>query len=146
VIHHLSLPASETRHVAEVLVELLDGTLTRFGPNEDSWIAWAGDVHGTAVEIYPSGTELFPAEDDGQARFRRSPSASRFTSTHATLSVTRSVEEVLRLADREGWRAVRMSRGPHEVIEFWLENAVMLEIMTPEMTRDYLASVPRQEH
>jgi hypothetical protein len=143
VIHHLSLPASDTQHVAEVLVELLDGTLTRFGPNEDSWIAWAGDEQGTAVEIYPRGTEMFPADDEGQARFRRAPNASPFTATHATLSVERPVEEVLRLAEREGWRAVRMSRGPHEVIEFWLENAVMLEVMTPEMTRDYLASVPR---
>jgi hypothetical protein len=32
-----------------------------------------------------------------------------------------------------------------DVIELWIENAVMLEIMTPEMSRDYLVARPRRE-
>ena len=140
----MSLPATDTRHVAEVLVEVLDGVLTGFGPYGDSWIAWAGDEHGTAIEVYPVGTELHPPTGPGQAAFHHNPDAMPFVATHATLSVERSTQEIHAIADREGWRAVRLSRGPHEVIELWLENAVMLELMTPEMTADYLAARPHR--
>lgn len=37
-----------------------------------------------------------------------------------------------------------LSRGPHDVVEFWIENAVMLELMTPDMTAAYLASTPHR--
>ena len=144
MIHHISIPASDPRHVADVIVELFDGTLTRFGPHQGSWIAWAGDDVGAAIEVYPTGTELFPADGPGQAQFRQDPDASGFTATHATVSVGRTTEEIFDLAAREQWRAERLSRGPHDVIEFWIENRVMLELMTPEMTADYLASTPRR--
>jgi hypothetical protein len=142
VIHHISIPACDTRHVAEVLVGLFDGVLTEFGPYPNSWIAWAGDDYGTAIEVYPVGTEMFPPEGDGHAQFRHNPVATRFVATHATISVDRSVEEIQATAAREGWRAARLSRGPHEVVELWIENAVMLEMMTPQMTADYLAARP----
>lgn len=144
MIHHLSIPATDPRHVAEVLVELFDGTLTGFGPYRDSYIAWATDEYGTAIEVYPAGTEMYPPDGAGQARFRHSSSATPFVATHATVSIDRTATELHAIADREGWRAVRLSRGPHDVIEFWIENAVMLELMTREMTHDYLAARPRR--
>ncbi len=144
MIHHMSIPARDTRHVAEVLVELLDGVLTGFGPYPDSWIAWAADDVGAAIEVYPVGTELYPPDGPGQAQFRHDEQASGFTATHATISVQRSADEILAVGRREGWRAVRLSRGPHDVIELWIENRVMLELMTPEMTADYLAAAPRR--
>ncbi len=144
MIHHLSVPATDTRHVAEVLVELFDGELTGFGPYPDSYIAWACDEVGAAIEVYPVGTEMVPPDGPGQAQFRHDPDASGHTATHATVSVERSEEEIIALGEREGWRSVRLSRGPHDVIELWLENRVMLELMTPEMTADYLAAAPKR--
>lgn len=138
MIHHLSIPARHPRHVAEVLVELFDGTLTGFGPWHDSWIAWAGDAHGTAIEVYPRGTEMLPDPGPGQARFRPTTPASPYIATHAAVSVARSRDEILALAHREGWRALELSRGPNRVIEFWVENAVLLELMTPQMAADYM--------
>lgn len=144
MIHHLSIPATDTQHVADVLVELLDGTLTPFGPYPNSWIAWVGDDHGAAIEVYPVGTELYPdPRGTGQAHFRHNPDATPFTATHATVSVDRTVEEVLAIAARESWTAIPLSRGPFDVIELWVENAVMLEVMTPEMVDAYLAAAPR---
>lgn len=142
MIHHISIPATDTRRVAEVLVELFDGVLTGFGPYRDSFIAWVGDEYGTAIEVYPVGTELVAPDGPGQAQFRHNPSASVHVATHATVSVSRSVDEIVALGRREGWRAVVLSRGPHEVVELWIENAVMLELMTPEMTAAYLAARP----
>jgi hypothetical protein len=143
VIHHLSIPATNTRHVADVLVELFGGMLTGFGPYRDSWIAWVGDEHGTAIEVYPVGTEMYPPNGHGQAQFRHNPATTAFAATHATVSVNRTEADVLALAKREGWRAVRLPRGPFDVIEFWIENAIMLELMTPDMAAAYSASTPR---
>lgn len=137
MIHHLSIPARDPRHVADVLVELFGGTLTGFGPWRESWIAWAGDDHGTAIEVYPAGTELLPDSGSGQARFRQVVAPSAFVATHAAVSVDRSREAIQAIARREGWRAVELSRGPNRVIEFWVENAVLLELMTAEMAADY---------
>jgi hypothetical protein len=76
VIHHISIPGTDPRHLAEVIVELFDGTLTRFGPNAGSWIAWPGDDVGTAIEVHPRGAELYPPDGSGQAQFRHDPTAS----------------------------------------------------------------------
>ncbi|MFN5156007.1 MAG: hypothetical protein ACK5Y7_02935 [Betaproteobacteria bacterium] len=141
MIHHLSIPARDTRHVAEVLVELFGGTLTSFGPYRDSFIAWAGDAHGTAIEVYPLGTEMLPDHGLGQARFRAGQPASPHVATHAAVSVDRSRAEILALARREGWRAIELPRGTNHVIEFWIENAVMLELMTPDMAADYVRAM-----
>lgn len=141
MIHHVSIPARDPRHVAEVLVELFGGTLTGFGPWHDAYIAWAGDEVGTAIEVYPLGTEMLPDPGAGQARFRAATVASRYGATHAAVSVPRSRQEILALAQREGWRAIELSRGPNHVIEFWIENAVMLELMTPDMADDYVRAM-----
>jgi hypothetical protein len=143
VIHHLSLPARNPRHVAEVLTELFGGTLTGFGPYPNSFIAWAGDEAGTAIEVYPMGTEMLPHPGAGQAQFRHHAAATGFTATHAAVSVDRSETEILDLARREGWRAIRLSRGWNDVIEFWIENHVMLELMTPSMAQDYVREAQR---
>jgi hypothetical protein len=58
--------------------------------------------------------------------------------THATVSVDRTKTEALALAKRGGWRPVELSRGSFRVIEFWIENHVMLELATPEMAQEYL--------
>ena len=143
MIHHLSIPARDPEHVATVLTEMFGGTLTRFGPYRDSFIAWAGDEHGTAVEVYPVGTEMFPDAGPGQANFRHVGGASPYGATHAAVSVALSTARIVALARREGWRAVELSRGWNRVIEFWIENAVMLELMTVEMSADYLRAAAR---
>lgn len=138
MIHHLSIPAQDTLGVAKVLAELLGGKLTQFGPYRNSYIAWAGDEYGTAIEVFPAGTELLPDSGGGQANFRHNPDASGFVTTHAAVSVKLGKDEVHALAKRQGWRAVELSRGSFNVIEFWIENKVMLEVLTQEMAADYL--------
>ena len=143
MIHHLSLPVTDTRNVAEVLHRLLGGVITAFGPYRDSWIVWTGDEHGTAIEVYPVGTEMVPPDGPGQAQFREAAHPSPYVATHATVSVGQTVEQIRELAAEQGWRAAILSRGPHDVVEFWIENHVMLELMTPAMEAEYLAAAPR---
>ncbi|WP_158304604.1 hypothetical protein [Methylibium petroleiphilum] len=129
--------------MASVLTEMFGGTLTGFGPYRDSFIAWAGDEHGTAIEVYPVGTEMFPDAGQGQANFRHVSDASPYVATHAAVSVALDATGIFALASREGWRAVQLSRGTNHVIEFWIENTVMLELMTPQMTADYRRAASR---
>jgi hypothetical protein len=143
MIHHLSIPAEDPALVARVLAAMLGGHVTKFGPYHSSFIAWAGDEHGTAIEVYPAGTEMFPDAGQGQANFRHNPSASGFVATHATVSLNLTKDEILAVAKQHGWRAIELSRGSFNVIEFWIENRVMLELMTPEMTKAYLLATAR---
>jgi hypothetical protein len=138
MLHHLSIPAADPQHVATTLVELFHGSLTVFGPYPNSYIAWVGDDHGSGIEVFPLGTELIPGEGQSPPLFRHNPAASPFGATHAALSVQRTKEEIFALAGREGWRAVELPRGQFRVIELWIENHVMLELLTEEMTREYL--------
>ena len=141
MIHHVSIPVADPRSAAEVFAELVDGRVTPFKAYDGGWIAWTDDELGTSVEFFPSGTEMFPPAGDGMVEFRHVKGMSPFVATHLTLSVDRAVDEVVALADRAGWRTQVVSRGPHDVVELWVENAVMVEVMTPEMTADFLAEV-----
>ncbi|MCH9652195.1 MAG: hypothetical protein K0U98_28460 [Deltaproteobacteria bacterium] len=138
MIHHISLSARKPLEVAKVLVEILDGQLTRFGPHSGSYIAWAGDEYGTAIEVYPLGTELLPGPADEPTRFQPNDQSSTYSATHAALSIARSTDEVLSIAQRAGWRAVELSRGSFRVIELWIENRLLIEILTEEMKQEYL--------
>lgn len=138
MIHHLSVPADNPGHVAQVLADLFQGEISRFGPNANSFITWMGDELGSAVEVFPRASELMPDSGNGHARFRQNEQASPYTTTHAAISVSRSKEDILALAAREGWRALELSRGSFRVIEFWVENRLLLELLTPDMAREYL--------
>jgi hypothetical protein len=96
-------------------------------------IAWVGDEHGTGIEVFPLGTELLPGACQSPPQFHHNPTASRFGATHAALSLQRTKDEIFALAEREGWRALELSWGQFRVIEFWIENQVMLELLTEEM-------------
>ena len=142
MIHHISLPAADPRHAAEVLAELWRGTALPFPPSPGSYIVIPGDAYGTAIEVYPLGNGTIP-EGRGREAQRREGVASSprpsSTGTHAALSVPVDEERVREIAGREGWRVERFSRGgAFEVLEFWIEGRLLLELLTPELVPRYL--------
>jgi hypothetical protein len=139
MIHHLSIAARDPRHVAGVLAELMGGSAVPFPPNPGSFFALQLDDHGSGVEVYPAGTELRPGGSDGGG-FAKRPEAERgYGPTHFALSVATDADAVESIATREGWQCFRCNRGPFHVIEVWLENETMVEILPPEFAREYLA-------
>jgi hypothetical protein len=65
MIHHVSIPAREPQHVAEVLAELMGGKCFPFGPLEGAFMAASGDAHGTMIEVYPERATLdIPDRDE----------------------------------------------------------------------------------
>jgi hypothetical protein len=139
MIHHISIPAKDPQHVARVIAELWQTEALPFPPVPGGFIVIADDEHGTAIEVTPLGTELVPGDDDAGAQSRVNATASPFTATHAALSVPLSAERVKEIAAREGWRTGTFERGGvFQVVEFWVEDHLLLELLPPEMTQRYL--------
>jgi hypothetical protein len=143
MIHHVSIPAREPQQVAEVLAELMNGRCFPFGPLEGAFMAASGDANGTMFEVYPERTTLDIPDRDDQVVFAENPAAPRTWPFHVLLSVPREAEEVERIGAREGWRAKTFGRGMQghkpffHVIEFWLENRLLIEVATPAMAQEY---------
>ena len=144
MIHHVSISAREPQHVARVLAELMKGDCFPFGPLEGALMAANGDSNGTMIEVYPERTTLNIPDRDDQVVFSESPAAPQTWPFHVLLSVPHEAEEVERIGAREGWRTKIFGRGMpghkpfFHVIEFWLENRLLIEVATPAMAQEYL--------
>ena len=152
MINHISIAVNEPERVANFLAELWDGRVYPFPPAPDSFFVLADDGKGTAVEISPAGTVLIPGEglpdenDLGaetsqyEAKFVQSEFVPRYVATHMNINTEKSIEEVRELANREGWRVLVCNRGGglFQLVEVWVENTFMLEVMTPEQTARYI--------
>lgn len=140
MIHHVSIAARDPRKVAEVLAEFMGGRATRFPPNPGSWFAHQYDSHGTGVEVYPVGTELRPAGSHGAGFALSEPHEPAYGPTHFALSVAMSPEEIQAVADREGWQCYLCERGAggFHVMEVWIENIGMIELLPPAFASEYL--------
>ena len=139
MIHHLSIAARDPKHVAGVLAELMGGASVPFPPNPGSFFALQLDDHGSGVEVYPAGTELRPGGTDGGGFEKRPDGGRGYGPTHFALSVATDADTVEKTAAREGWQCFRCNRGPFRVIEVWVENETMVEILQPEYAAEYLA-------
>lgn len=146
MIHHISIAAKDPQHVASILAQLWQTTAMPFPPFPGAFMVIADDGHGTAIEVGPLGLELIPGTtDDEQVQGIINEAASPYTATHAALSIPLSEAEVKRIAAREGWRVETYDRGGiFQVIEFWVENRFLIELLTPAMVSRYLeAMTPR---
>ena len=152
MIHHVSIPARDPEHVARVLAELLGGYSGPFiGPIPGAFVAYAGDELGTGVEVYPERTRLVPGAGDamGGVELGEPSPAGAF---HVLLSVNVDRAAIERIGAREGWRTRHFWRGPSpeirlfELYEMWVENRIMFELATPDMTPAYvrIANGPAQ--
>ena len=83
---------------------------------------------------------MIPGKDEEAIQYQENES-SQFITTHAAISIPLKQSAIESIAQREGWRCVRCSRGYFDVIEFWLENSVLLELATPELAQQYTAAL-----
>ena len=137
MIHHLSIAAANPKQAADVLAEIMGGKAVPFPPNPGSFFALQLDDHGSGVEVYPAGTVLQPADDKGGTFVRNDPRG--YGSTHFALSVATDGKTVQEIAARAGWKCFDCNRGPFHVIEVWVENETMVEVLPPAYAQEYLA-------
>jgi hypothetical protein len=149
MIHHVSTPARDPRHVAGVLAELMGGQCMAFGPLEGAFMATSGDAHGTMIEVYPDHRTLDIPEPgspsgEGPVVFGQNQAPPAAWPFHVLLSVALEADQVEHIGAREGWRTKTFGRGVpgqkpfFHVIEFWVENRLMIEVATPAMAQEYM--------
>jgi hypothetical protein len=138
MIFHASIPADEPERVARVIAEIWGGEAFRFPPWPGGWVAMAGDERNSTLEVYPRGNLVTPGEGAEQAQPAADANPARFGCFHLAIATAKTAEEIHAIGRREGWRAVRCSRGGvFDVIELWLENSLLVEVLTEEMQHDY---------
>lgn len=144
MIHHISINVHHPLHVAQVLAELLQGEAVPFSPYPGGFVALEYDQHGTLIEVLPRNTKLMPGEtavEMQQPKKSTIPADGVFyTGTHIALSVSLNEAEIQAIATREGWLSRRCNRsGFFDVIEFWIENQLLLELFPPALATHYLS-------
>ncbi|MBU3076523.1 hypothetical protein [Sphingomonas quercus] len=142
MLFHVSIEADRPQHVASVIAELWDGKALPFPPvGLGSWVAFAGDDRSTLIEVYPRGTELHEAPGDHDA-VGVTAAHRRYTATHMAIATPLDVDRVFAIARREDWPCKVCTRGgKFRVIELWVEGGQLVEVLTAEMQREYLATV-----
>jgi hypothetical protein len=142
MLFHLSIDADDPKRVAQVIAELWSGTATPFPPViPGSWIAMAGDERNTCVEVYPRATEIVPAKGDADAYGVIGANGPR-SATHFAMATNLRIEQVLAIARREGWPVKYRKRGgAFGVLELWIENSRMIEVLTEQMQAEYIETM-----
>ena len=154
MINHISIGVNNPEKVANVLAELWNGIVLPFPPAPNSFIVLANDGRGSGIEVTPIDTVLTPGEglpseesfdkttqtEEFEAKFVQSGFTPQYVATHLNINTNLSEAEVKEIGKREGWRTLTCNRdkGFFQLIEIWVENRFMLEVMTPEMTERYL--------
>ena len=140
MIFHISIAADDPKRTATMIAELWRGEAFPFPMvAKGSWVAHAGDDGRSTVEVYPRDMALYPTERAGEERYEL---VSRNGPFHAAIATPLSIAEVEEIGRRYGCHTSLCHRGPlFRVIEFWVDNCLMLEMLTPEMQQEYQDNV-----
>ncbi len=136
MLHHISIAVENPFRVAKVLGELTGGQFFEFPVTPGAYMVILNDAYGSALEILPKASVWMTGE--AGAEIHTAELIPRFGAVHAALSVPVSRTTIETIAAREGWHVQWGDRGPFQVIELWIENCFMLELLTSEMTKAYL--------
>lgn len=139
MIHHLSIAVKNPENVATVLAEIIGGAAVAFPPNPGSYWALQLDPNGTGIEIYPAGTTLHPDGAQGVAFVPGPDSEPGYGGFHFAISVDTENSTVAAIAAREGWSCFECVRGGFHVLEIWVENRILIEVLPPDFAAEYLA-------
>lgn len=88
--------------------------------------------------------EGLPSEENFDANTPTEEFEAKFAASvfaaHLKINTPPSEVEVKEIAKREGWRVLTCNcgEGLFQLIEVWVENRFMLEMMTPEQTARYI--------
>lgn len=140
MIFHFSIAADDPKRTATMLAELWRGEAFPFPMlGKGSWVAHAGDDRRSTIEVYPRDMALYPEERAGDLRHEP---VSRHGPFHAAVATPLDIDEVEEIGRRYGCPTRVCQRGPwFRVIEFWVDECLMLEMLTPEMQEEYQRNI-----
>jgi hypothetical protein len=140
VLFHLSIPADDPERGARIIAEVCGGSVLPFLPVPGAFMVWLGDERRTIIEVNPRGHEHVPAA--GQFAIRQNSAPSPYSEGHIAIGTRLSADRVLGIGRREGWMAQSSDRGGlFTVVELWLENKFLLEVLTDAEQQRYVANL-----
>lgn len=140
MLFHASIPARDAEKVARILARVWQGEAMPFPPVPGAHVVFAPDERATTLEIYPDDRTLEPSPDG--VAIGRGEARQGYVGDHVAIASPLSVQDLLALAGEAGWHAQEASRADiFHVVELWLENRYMVEVLTPEMQRDYVSRI-----
>jgi hypothetical protein len=127
MIFHASIPADDPEHVARVLAEIWK---THYFPFvfPDSYVVISGNQWGNNIEVCKRGDEQVPAPEE--VGLRRNGTPSHYSEVHLLIGTELSFEQIFAIAKREGWIARSCDRALFGLVELWVENKFLIEVVT----------------
>ena len=82
-----------------------------------------------------------PKSGAGQFEIKDSDALQKYQSFHTALSVKLEDDEVMAIAKEAGWETAVRSNGAFSVVEVWIENRLLLEVLSPTQAENYLRAM-----
>lgn len=134
MILHSSIVADDPKATADTLARLLGGIALPIGPGEGCWTAVGPDPIGSMISVLARGSEF---HRNGEGVATRMGKPVRHSAYHMLIETDLSEADIQRLAGDSGCHAQRATHGPFEVIEFWIDDCLLIELVTPELGQAY---------
>lgn len=137
MLHHASFAVEDPAAVARILAGMLGATaIGAPAPPfpDESWFVCFGDEAGSYLEVLPRGHVFDP---DARFGLRPEADAPRLSAGHVLVATPFSADEIVRMADAAGWKTEMADTRLFRVLKVWVENAVLLELLPPEMAESY---------
>jgi hypothetical protein len=142
MILHASVVADHPKATAQTLAALLGGIALPVGPGDGTWSAIGPDPIGNLISVLARGSEFHRASSHVETR---AGPPMRHSAYHLLIESPLSETAVLDLAREQGCSAHRATHGAFDVIEFWIDDCLLVEIATPELSAAYRAMVVSDE-
>ena len=138
MILHASIAANDPQHTAQTLAQLIGGLAFPLPGDGGAWAALRGDADGSVIEVLRRGREYHRRADAhcdmvwGEEQ-RHGPN-------HLMIETPLDEDAVLALAAARGCHAHRTRHGGFfDVMEFWIDDCQLLDVVTPQMAAGYKA-------
>jgi len=139
VIAHVSLPAVDCAKVARVLAEMLRGGALPFPPGgPEAWNCWSRD-NDFQIVVTPCGQMMVEGRHGHEWTWREGVrDEARAYESHFAMAVPRLAADIVAIACAAGWHARVCNRGGlFDLVEVWVENAYLVEVLDPAQMADY---------
>ena len=139
MIHHVSIEADNPMEVATVLAKIMGGRAREGFPFKHSCSAFSDDKYGTMIECWQRGKVVtIPNSGAGEFEISDSETLQKYQAFHTALSVDLDDDEIMEIAKEAGWETAVRANGAFSVVEVWIENRLLLEVLSPTQAENYL--------
>ncbi len=151
MIFHTSISAAEPEFVARPIATIWRGGVAPAPPSvfPGSWLVFGRDERGSMIEVHPLDFSfVLRSKADEIKDYDPSRRATvGLNAVHFAIASPRTELEIHDVAKRAGWESVTDQRivpgGGYGVVEVWVENRQMFEVLTPEMQVQYAETMRR---